>query len=301
MISIFKTLFNVLLLTLIYIIIFHYKYDLKKVKIKNKIKNNRIYVNIVKKYKELIEEVFQRQILLSHQKHITVSNILIFSTAFFVVTFIVFFKIIKLYSTAIILSTFVYLLPYIVLKQIIDKEKKKILYMLPAYIVNLKNHIQQDNNIIIAMRNVTCIEPLNKYIQRFNMQIERGINIKTALNGLKSQVGIKKFDDLLIAIETCYFNGGRFENILNKYIAIISKENIQREKIKERAYSSVVILIIIMIINIYLVYTFIFSNDEYANIIRNTLIGNIILNINTLSYILIGFIVSKIYRTGEKI
>lgn len=301
MINIFKIITNCILTILIYIIVYYYKQNLKQFNIKNKVKSNKIYINIIKKYSKLIEEIYQRHLFITYQKYITVPNILIISTMFFIIAFILFYSVIKVFSTSIILSIFVYLLPYVFLKYMIDKEKKHILYMLPAYIVNLKNYIQQDNNVIVAMKNVICVEPLQKYIKKFNMHMERGMNIQSALNSLKKQVGINKFGELLMAIETCYFNGGKFDVILNKYIEIISKENIHREKIKEKAHSSVIILLIIMLINIYLLYAFILSNINYADIIRNTLIGRVILNINAISYILIGYIVSKIYRTGEKI
>lgn len=298
---IYRTIFGSIIYILIFLIVFYSENKFKKYSITDKITKNKISSSILEKYNELINEIYSRQLFLYSKNVITIQNVLIVSTILFVIIVLLCYKITKILSTSLILAFPAYVLPYLILKYLIDNEKKQILYILPSYIVNLKNYIQQENNIIAAMKNVSCAQPLEKYIKSFNVQVGRGMNLKKAIEKLKRQVGILKFSELLSTIDACYSNGGNFENILNKYIDIISKENIHKEKIKEKAYSSVIILCIMIVINIYLVFSFILSNQKYANIIQNSIIGRIILNINAISYILIGYIVLKIYRTGEKI
>lgn len=298
---IYKVIFGSIVYILTFLIVFYSKNKFNKYSIIDKITKNKISSSILEKYNELINEIYSRQLFSCNKKVINIQSVLIISTILFVIMLLLCYKITKILSTSLILASQTYVLPYLILKYLIDNEKKQMLYILPSYIVNLKNYIQQENNIIAAMKNVPCVQPLEKYIKSFNMQVERGMNVKKAIEELKKQVGIVKFSELLSTIEACYSNGGNFENILNKYIEIISKENIHKEKIKEKAYSSVIILCIMIVINIYLVFSFILSNQKYANIIQNSIIGRIILDINAISYILIGYIVLKIYRTGEKI
>ena len=164
------------------------------------------------------------------------------------------------------------------------------------YAVNLKNHVSEDNNIIKAIQMTSVEEPLEKYIDKFTSNIKRGLNVIQAFEDLKNEVNIKNFDYLINSCETCYLNGGDFVKVLEQYINITTKENTEKESSKEKAYSDMLTLIIMVILNIFVVVCFVLANKDYAYIIRSTFVGRAILSLNALSYLVIAYLVSKMYK-----
>ena len=214
----------------------------------------------------------------------------------FILALIFFYSYIKVFSTACILAIPFLISPIIIFKIILNKEKADILKVLPMYIINLKNHVSEDNNIIKAIGLVFAEEPLSKYLLEFKSKISRGVNVIEAFEALKQSVNVKSFSLLIDACQTCYISGGDFSKVLEQYLNIVTKENIHKESTKEKAYSDVLTLIAMIILNMFVIVAFVFANKEYASIIRGTVIGKVILNINALSYILIACFISRIYK-----
>ena len=75
-----------------------------------------------------------------------------------------------------------------------------------------------------------------------------------------------------------------------------TKERMQKEETEEKAFSSVITLIVMMLLSVFVIITFVFANDEYANIIRTTAGGKVILNINAISYMVMSWIITRVYR-----
>ena len=84
--------------------------------------------------------------------------------------------------------------------------------------------------------------------------------------------------------------------MLERYINIITKENIHKESIKEKAHTDIITLLIMVVLNVLVLVMFVLTNKEYASIIRETFFGKLVLNFNALSYILIAYLISKIYK-----
>lgn len=163
------------------------------------------------------------------------------------------------------------------------------------YVVNIKNYITEENNIISAIMKVSAEPPLAVFVEKFKNNVSRGVNVIQALDILDKEVGIKEFSDLIAGIKLCYKNGGGFVSVLEKYIAIITKEATYKEETEEKAFSSILTLFIMVVLNI-IVVLFILKNNEYADIIRTTFVGKMILNFNAISYMVIAGLVSKIYK-----
>lgn len=263
-----------------------------KIEFVNNIKNT----SIIQKIKNNIKNANNRNLLGKYKKYITTTSIISISLALSLLSFTVFFITIKVFSTAIILSIPPMLFPIFFLRYVIRKEKSQIINILPMYVINIKNHITEENNIIKAMKKTTVEEPLKKYIDEFNSNIEKGMNVIKAMTILDNMVAVKQFSDYITACKACYTNGGNFSFVLEQYIRIITKENINKEKTKEKAYSSTMTLGIMTILNIIVILTFVFTNKEYANIMQNTFVGHVILDINALSYMLIAYFIFQIYK-----
>lgn len=232
----------------------------------------------------------------TQNKRLTSITILLISILISVLTYILSIISIKISSTSVILAIISFFLPYISISIIVNNKRYKLKSVLPSYIVNLKNNLEITNNIIKAMRNTKVEAPLEYSINDFNYKVEKGINVYKCFDELKENVNIDIFSSLIDAFKVCYNNGGNFEKVLNKYIDIISKENIEKAKLKENSNSTILTLIIMVIINVLLLFSVVLSNQEYSNIILGTTAGHIIINFEIMSYLFVLYFVYKVYK-----
>lgn len=294
------TIFILFFVAILYLIDIRKKY--KKVlfqktrNINEKIKKNGIYIKLEK----LILKLEIQKVINKKARKITPKIIIIISVLLFVLAYILIYSLFKVKSTSLILSIPIIFIPTFVLKYILSKQKNRILENLPTYIVNLKNNVSNSGDIITAIQKTNVNYPLNIYIDKFNIRVKRGINIYEAFEKLKEEISINKIDSFISACQTCHLNGGDFTGILTSFSSIITKDNIQKEKLKESSYSSIITLFVMMLMNLFLIFNFVFKNKEYANIIRNTFGGITILNFTAITYLVIGYLILKIYRIGEE-
>lgn len=214
-------------------------------------------------------------------------------------SFILSYKFFCVFSSALIISIYTFFIPYIFLKYLYNRYRRKILDIFPTYIISLKNYTNISNDIIVAMRKVNIDKPLMLFIDRFNLLIQKGISVCDGFEKLKSDINIKKISEFITALQNCYINGGDFSKLLDRYSKIINNINAQREKESQDNFSSILVLIILIIINIFLIITFIYSNVTYKSIIINSFTGKVILNINILSYLLVFYFVKKLNKLEE--
>lgn len=266
-----------------------------------KINREKIAIKITttKGYNRLIEYVKQipkNQVYYNKKNYFTPVVLLVLMVLVFSVMFVLFYSFFRVVSTALILALPFLFSPIILIKILINKEKSEIIKKLPMYIVNIKNHIEDDNNIIGAIQKTIVEEPLKKYIEVFKININRGMKVIEAFDLLKKEVNVKTFTTFINTCQVCYLNGGDFNNVLEHYISIITKENIHKEATKEKAYSDIITLIVMLVLNVLVIVAFVFTNREYAIIMRETFFGKLLLNFNAISYIVIVYLISKIYK-----
>lgn len=262
----------------------------------NKFKSKIIQTKPYKKLSEYIGISLKRKLVPKKTNRLNPIILLIITFCIFGIFFIIFYSYIKVPTTALILSLPFLFSPVILFKLLLNHEKSKIIKALPMYVVNIKNHIDRDNNIIGAIQRTTVEEPLKKYVDGFKNNISRGMNVIEAFNNFKNEVNVKAFNDFVNACQVCYLNGGDFNNVLERYINIITKENIHKESAREKAYADILTLLIMIVLNVLVVVMFVFTNNEYASIMRETFFGKLVLNFNAISYILIAYLISKIYK-----
>ena len=276
--------------TIIYFAIDFFLYK----KAKNRIKSN--VGNVYFKIKDYLDIIARKKLLPNKFHAITPFLLIIIMFFLFTCSFFLIFNYVKIFSTSVILAIPISLTPIFAIKLLINHEKNKINKMLPMYAVNLKNHVSEDNNIIKAIQITNVEQPLNKYIAVFKNNIKRGVNVIESFETLKTEINVKNFSNLVIACETCYLSGGNFTKVLEQFINIMTKEITHKESAKEKAYSDILTLVIMIILNALVIVMFVFTNKDYASIIRDTFFGRAILSFNALSYIFIIFLVSKIYK-----
>ncbi|MEG1009645.1 MAG: hypothetical protein RSF67_07550, partial [Clostridia bacterium] len=222
--------------------------------------------------------------------------IIIISIAIFFISFILLYSYLKIFLTCIILSIFISTIPYLILKFMIYSKKKLLLKIFPNYVISLKNYTETTNNILIAFKNARCEYPLDIYINKFNVSVDKGINIYDSFEELKNNINIKEISEFLTSIQFCYINGGNFTELLDEFSNIQMKVNLQKEKESENIFSSKVVLILLIVINVYILFGFIMSTEEYYSILTKTFIGEMILNVNVLSYIIIFYFYLKLNK-----
>lgn len=270
-----------------------------RMKIKNVIFKEISKTSFLKKTYDYIEELKRIDHKRSKRIKITPIGFILTSILISLIVFTTTFFLIKIFSTAIFLSLPFCFVPVFFIKAYKHREKQRIQELLPSYLINLKNNIELENNILKAIQKTPVESPLKQYIDEFNSNINNGVTPTKAFTLLKTKINMKQINLFVSACQVCYLSGGEFDKVLKKYLQIITRENNERERIKEEAYGSILTLAVMIIINLILVFFFIFKNPEYSLIIRETFLGRAILNFNVLSYYIIGILILKIYRMEE--
>ena len=226
-------------------------------------------------------------------------KILILSIFCLILSYIISSLTIKIKSTCVIISIISFFIPYFCINICINNKIREIRNILPSYIVNLKNNIEVNNNILDAIRITKVQEPLTYSINKFNFRVQNGVLVNQCFDELKKEINIVTFHSLIDAFKVCYENGGNFNDILTRYIDIVSKENLEKAKLKESSSSTIITLVIMLAINVVLLFSSVLSNAEYREIILQTTIGHAIINFSILSYVLVGFFVYKTFKMEE--
>ncbi len=245
---------------------------------------------------EGISGLYNMKILRNNKRRITVTRVIVISIIMFLTSVIILFLYIKVLSTAVILSIPFFVSPIILSKILIEINKEKISKQIPFYTINIKNQMKEENDIVQAIKKARVEEPLAKHIEKFKLNVFNGMNVITAFERLKKEVDVKDFSELVDSFEVCYKNGGNFVKILEKFIFMKAKERMQKEETQENAFSAVITLITMTLLSIFVIIVFVFGNAEYANIVRNTFGGKLILNINAISYMIMAVIIVRVYK-----
>lgn len=236
---------------------------------------------------------------LLNQNAIKRNNLLKIITVVSVICILIFtlvYSMTNIVVTSLILSIPFAIAPYIILKLRIEIKKQKIRKLLPIYSLNLKGKLEDNSNIILAIKRTKVEEPIQSIIKEFVKNVELGMPTYMAFEKLKDKVNIKEFAELINSFQTCLIHGGNFTKVLDIYTQYLSTKLMEEEKEKEKIMSSVLVLIVMMILDILLLFGYVFGNAEFSNIFRHEILGRIIIDINSLSLIACGYVVLKLYK-----
>lgn len=162
------------------------------------------------------------------------------------------------------------------------------------YILQLKNQSKISDDIIQIFRNVLPYtqNPLKNYVKAFLYEIDRGMHVSIAFKNFREKIRFKKFNQLLINLESCYFNGGNIYNLLDKTQKVFIKYQKERINKNEQTISARIVLFFLMFLIIFVYFVFIKNNLEIYNIMIKDFFGFIILFSNMISiWFMIGLII----------
>lgn len=162
------------------------------------------------------------------------------------------------------------------------------------YILQLKNQSKISDDIIQIFRNVLPYtqNPLKNYVKAFLYEIDRGMHVSIAFKNFREKIRFKRFNQLLINLESCYFNGGNIYNLLDKTQKVFIKYQRERINKNEQTISARIVLFFLMFLIIFVYFVFIKNNLEIYNIMIKDFFGFIILFSNMISiWFMIGLII----------
>lgn len=259
----------------------------KKIKINSKI-------NIIHKIGILIERAGINQGVLINPISVILIGI-IFSIACYALAI----KIFDLHLLSLIISVPTVIIPIIILKTIADYNDDKIERIIPNFLLQLKNYTLINNDIIYAIKETKTIEPLQSYINKFLLEINSGIKFEIAIDNLNEKIKIKELENLFNNIKNCYISGGSFAELIEKsyyMLSIVQKEKIAR---KEETKGARIVLIILVLLDLIVYFSFISNDKENYIIMQKSIIGNIILYWNFISMWLLMFLAQKVKEVDE--
>lgn len=256
----------------------------KKVKISTKL-------NLFHKINLLIEKAgFRIGILLNPLTIIVISFIT------FVICYSIIFSSFKIVSLSFIISIPAILIPILILSFIAENKSKKIEKVMLNVLLQLKNYTQLNNDIIYAFRQIKTVEPLQSYVKKFLVEINSGIKFEKAIENLKEKITFEKFKMVLSNMQYCYLNGGNFTELVDKSYRMIA--NIQNEKNsrEQETMGARIVLVILIILDLFVYFTFIKNNYENYLIMTKSLIGNLILYWNFISIWILFVLIYKVKK-----
>lgn len=280
---------------IIYFIYYNEKIKSDKLKIKYDYLKNKLnkskYLTKLSYYIYELKKIDEKK-----YKFLSKYLVVLISIILSIIIFLISYYIFDIYSTAILISLISLAIPPLIIEQLYMSQKQKIIDNFPMYILTLKNYVYSTNDIIQAFRKANIPDYLVIYINKFNVSIEKGISIVQAFDELKKDINIDVISDFLSSLLTCHLNGGNVCMLLNKYAEMLTKINLRNAKRKQENLSSIVIFFVLVAINFFLLFSFVYSNVEYKEIMIKNLIGKTIINCNVLSYLIVFLLYKNIVK-----
>lgn len=260
------------------------------------VKNKKYYENLAKYYEKnkkvkLKEKInyFQKISILIDRCNMR-NNLFInpFSIAFLgvmcvVLSYIITFNFLKIIFLSFVIALPFFFLPFAVLNVIADYKEEKVEKVFLNFLLQLKNHIKINNDIIMAMREVRTVEPLQGYIKKFLIEISSGIKFEKAIANFREKINIKQIQMFLSNLEHCYLYGGNFSELIDKSYKMIGDIMEEKSKRLEETKGARIVLFILILLNLLVYISFIKSNQENYLIMQKSIIGQIILYWNFIS------------------
>lgn len=190
-------------------------------------------------------------------------------------------------------------LPIILLKIIADHNDEKIEKIIPNFLLQLKNYTQINNDIVYAIKEAKTIEPLQSYINKFLIEINSGIKFEIAMDNLNEKIKIKELENFFSNIKNCYISGGSFAELINKSYYMLSIIQKEKQARKEETKGARMVLIILVMLDLIVYFSFIGNNKENYMIMQRSVIGNLILYWNFISMWLLMILAQKVKEIDE--
>lgn len=222
--------------------------------------------------------------------------IIIYGIVCFLITYNMALKIFKVTTLSIIISIPLIFLPIGILNLIASRKEEKLEKVFLNFLLQLKNYTKINNDIVGAIKQVQTIEPLQSYINKFNIEISSGVKFEKAVEHIKEKITVNKFKEFFSNIQYCYLYGGSFSELIDKNYHIISEIQKEKDKRKQETKGACISLYILIALNIYVYITYINKNYENYVIMQKSIVGMGILYWNFISMLLLIWLSSKVKK-----
>ena len=212
------------------------------------------------------------------------------------IAYVISFRFFGIILLSFIISLPFFYLPFVILSFIAEHKEQKIEKVFLNFLLQLKNHTQISNDIVIAMKEVKTVEPLNSYVKKFLIEISNGIKFEKAIENFKEKIKVGQIKMFLTNVEHCYLYGGNFSELIDKSYKIIS--DIQNEKIRrqEETKSARIVLFVLIFLDVLVYVSYIQANVENYVIMQKNILGNMILYWNFISIWLLVLLSIKVKK-----
>ena len=155
-------------------------------------------------------------------------TLMIYAVICFIIAFYFIYSILGIFSLSIIAAIPSLFIPTFILGMIREHNSKKIEKTILDLLLQLKNFTKINNDIVYAFNQVKTINPLQRHINTFVVELNSGIKFEKAVENIKEKFDYKAIKTVFSNIEYCYLYGGDFTKLMDKSYKMISK--IQTEK-----------------------------------------------------------------------
>ncbi len=170
----------------------------------------------------------------------------------------------------------------VALELIAEKKQEKLEDGLSDFFIQLKSALKVNSEIIEALRRIqnNVLEPFSTYTKQLLNEVNAGKLPEEALGDFANKIGIEKFSFYINNVRYCHIYGGNISLLTEKTQEVINEAIKQKKKRKIETKSACTVLYILIIIDFYMYFSFIASNQYYSHLMNETVIGQVIININ---------------------
>ena len=216
-------------------------------------------------------------------------------------SFIVYFitlQIFKISSVAVILSAPCIFIVFVIVAYFANKKQDKLERVMSDFFIQLKGAIKVNPDITEAFRRIqdSCLDPFKEYITDFLYEVNAGEVPEKALYKFANKVDIKRFTLYINNLRHCSVYGGDIETLTFETQKLISEILIQKKKRRKETQSICMALYMLIVIDLVIYFNFALGNVEYLNLMRDSSVGNFIVNLNFLSIWLVVWFASLVKK-----
>jgi len=222
--------------------------------------------------------------------------IIILCIACFLICYNIVFDVFKILFLSIIIALPTLLIPIVILNMIAENNSNKIEKIMLDFLLQLKSYTKISNDIIYAFKQIKVISPLQNYIDKFLIEINSGIKFEKAIEELKSKIDIKVLQEVFSNMQYCYLYGGDFSTLLDKSYDYINKIQKEKKKRNEETKSARLVLGILILLDLFIYFSFIKDNADNYRIMTTSIFGTIILYWNFISIWILFVLMNKVKK-----
>lgn len=273
------------------------------------LKNKKYYDNYIKNYEKnkkvkLVERIninYKINLLIDRagiQRNLLINpfSLIVMGIICVIIFYNLSFSFLKVFSLSLIASIPTVLFPFIILNSIGTYKEERLEKVFLNFLLQLKNHAKISNDITSAFREIETVEPLQSFINKFNIELSSGIKFAVAIEHLKEKISIAKFKEFFSNVQYCYLYGGDFTELIEKNYNMISELQNEKGKRLQETKGARMVLVVLMLLNLFVYITYIKNNYENYLIMQRSIVGIMILYWNFISMWLLMLLASKVKK-----